>query len=270
MILISYLICPLEGQRELRDNLPYLILITRGNNAIAIIEMTSCWRWMAEMEGENGFMGPIPVKEDFMPGDVTSSECMDELVDFYEYSKGCSKIYRAKPAYYEMGIPGATDKCYMRLRVAEHKKELDKLISMDCAQRKSFVLEGMRLKVYINNIEAQLDDVVIDESGILLDMSCVGEALSSAPLRDVMVEIGFVMPMLKSDCKLLASISEPTYSPIIELSYPEDKYKVTMLPFLNGNTSSKDAMHYDGICEIVVNDDWIMPMSGVAFLISVK
>ena len=151
-----------------------------------------------------------------------------------------------------------------------HKKELDLLINMNCAQRKSFVLEGMRLKVYINNIEAQLDDVVIDESGILLDMSCPEGAVGSAPLRDVTVEIGFIMPMLKSDCKLLASISEPTYSPIIELSYPEDKYKVTMLPFLNGNTSSKDAMHYDGICEIVVNDDWIMPMSGVAFLIGAK
>lgn len=151
-----------------------------------------------------------------------------------------------------------------------HKKELDKLTGMDCEQKKSFVLDGMRLKVFINDEEAHLDDVTINESGILLDMSCVGGSIGSAPLRNITVEIGFIMPMLKSDCKLLASISEPTYSPIIELSYPEDKYKVTMLPFLNGNTSSKDAMHYDGICEIIVNDDWIMPMSGVAFLVSPK
>lgn len=151
-----------------------------------------------------------------------------------------------------------------------HKKELDRMIAMDNTQRKSFVLEGMRLKVFINNIEAKLDDVVIDEAGILLDMSCGGDSSDGELLRDVTVEIGFIMPMLKSNCKILASISEPSYSPIIDLSYPEDKYKVTMLPFLNGNTSSKDAMHYDGLCEIVVNDDWIMPMSGVAFLISEK
>lgn len=79
---------------------------------------------------------PIPVKEDFMPGDVTSSECMDELVDFYEYSKGCSKIYRAKPAYYEMGIPGATDKCYMRLRVAD--------LILEAAQ---YLPEGLSFKI---------------------------------------------------------------------------------------------------------------------------
>lgn len=80
---------------------------------------------------------PIPVKEDFMPGDVISSECMDELVDFYEYSKGCSKIYRAKPAYYEMGIPGATDKCYMRRKVAD--------LILEASQ---YLPEGLSFRIY--------------------------------------------------------------------------------------------------------------------------
>jgi len=80
---------------------------------------------------------PIPVKEDFMPDDVISSESMDELVDFYEYSKGCSKIYRAKPAYYEKGIPGATDKCYMRLGVAN--------LILKAAQ---YLPQGLYFKIY--------------------------------------------------------------------------------------------------------------------------
>jgi hypothetical protein len=150
------------------------------------------------------------------------------------------------------------------------KKELDKLISLDTTQKKAFVLQGMRMKVFINNNEAELENVIIDDTGILLEMNCMDEPDESFFQKEVTIEVGFMMPMLKSNCKIFASISEPTYSPNIELSYPEDKFKVTMLPFLNGNTLSKDAMHYDGICEIAIHDEWIMPMSGVAFLINAK
>lgn len=66
------------------------------------------------------FQLPIPKTDDLLPvGDIPSSDCMDKMVDFYEYSKFCSKIYRAKPAYYEQRLPGATEKCFMRSRVAD-------------------------------------------------------------------------------------------------------------------------------------------------------
>lgn len=83
------------------------------------------------------FQAPIPVKDDFIPGDVISSECMDEMVDFYEYSKGCGKIYRAKPAYHEKGIPGAIDKCYMRMKVAD--------LILEAAR---YLPEGFSFKIY--------------------------------------------------------------------------------------------------------------------------
>lgn len=150
------------------------------------------------------------------------------------------------------------------------KDELEKLMVMDLAQRKAFVTEFMRLKVFINTSEAELYDVLINEAGIIIEMNCKEEFPKDMFQKDVTVEVGFHMPMLKSNCKIFASISEPTYSPSIELTYPEDKVKVVMLPFLNGNTSIKDSMHYDGMCEITVHDDWIMPMSGVAFLIDTK
>lgn len=146
-----------------------------------------------------------------------------------------------------------------------NQAELDMLIAMTPDQKKCFITEFMKLKVFIDNKEAILQNTVIDQKGILLTM-----VYTEQIKKEIMVEVGFQMPMLRTNGKIFASISEPTYSPNIELSYPDDKIKVVMIPFLNGSTSSQDAMHYDGMCEVVVQDEWILPMSGVAFLINCK
>jgi D-alanyl-D-alanine dipeptidase len=62
---------------------------------------------------------PIPKQGGMTLGKIHSSECNDKLVDFYEYSKGCDRIARTKPAYYEKRLPGSIDKCFMRSRVAD-------------------------------------------------------------------------------------------------------------------------------------------------------
>ncbi|MDF2541836.1 MAG: hypothetical protein K0S47_1554 [Herbinix sp.] len=143
--------------------------------------------------------------------------------------------------------------------------ELNQLTQLNDSQKRDFLINDMKLKVYIDNIEAAINFVQIDEKGILLDMLC-----QQTNTSEIMVEVGFQMPQLKTRGKIFASISEPTFSPNIELTYPDDKMKVIMIPFLNGSTSSQDAMHYEGICEILVQDEWIMPMSGVTFIIEMK
>ena len=83
------------------------------------------------------------------------------------------------------------------------------------------------------------------------------------------VEISFAMAQSKGHSEFLVSINEPTYAPIIQLSYPENSMSVKAYSFLNdGDESSVErATHNVGTYEFCIQNKWIYPVGGVVFVI---
>jgi hypothetical protein len=67
-------------------------------------------------------------------------------------------------------------------------------------------------------------------------------------------------------------VSQPTYSPIIRLNYPESKYNVQAFPFFSRvlDASVEQLEHGVGSRYVRINDKWVHPMSGVLFVIDEK
>jgi len=138
-------------------------------------------------------------------------------------------------------------------------EDLNLLLSLSPAEKINFVKNEMLLKLYLNKTEILISDVKIDLNGIEI---CYEEYKMHK--KEIDFEIHFVMPQLKSKNVFLVSLPEPTYRPIVQFIYPPEELKVTAIPFLNGNYNSRDAAHFDGIREVVI-DDWVFPMSGIMF-----
>lgn len=152
------------------------------------------------------------------------------------------------------------------LSVAE--KELNALIALSDEEKLRFVKNEMCISMYIDERVAEIKNVTIDESGIDIEY----ESHHDKGIDSHSIEINFAMPQLKGYGEFLVSITEPTYSPIIQLSYPESTMNVTAFSFLNdGDESSvEQATHNIGNYEFCIRDRWIYPMSGVVFMISDK
>lgn len=143
--------------------------------------------------------------------------------------------------------------------------EIDYLNGLDDDARADFIENEMALAVYINDSKCKATAFNITESGIDVEFH------SSDFISDKanQVEISFNMPQLKGHSEFLVSINEPTYSPIIQLSYPEDIMQVKAFTFINDGEDSlvEKANHYAGGYEFCIQDKWVYPMSGVVFVI---
>ncbi len=83
------------------------------------------------------------------------------------------------------------------------------------------------------------------------------------------VQIYFHMPQ-KWNSEVVVTISDPTYSPEIMVSYEEDNMDVEMYSFFSESRESavENAVDSDnGIYNIAVVDRWIYPMSGMVFTV---
>lgn len=144
-------------------------------------------------------------------------------------------------------------------------EELEILISMSPTDQFQFVSQKMALNVFIDDNKCAIQNVVIDQNGIQTVFASEHDENS----RELNIEIMFNMPQLKRYSELLVSINEPTYSPMIQLSYPESTMNVTMFPFLNDGAEClvQNAMRNAGSCDIYLQDKWVYPMSGVVFIV---
>ena len=144
-------------------------------------------------------------------------------------------------------------------------EELKKLVAMSLAEQFEFVSHKMALNVFINDNKCAIKDVVIDNNGI----QAVFVSEHDESDRDLSIEVVFNMPQLKGYSEFLVSINEPTYSPMIQLSYPESTMSVIMFPFLNDGAEClvQNAMRNAGSCDIYLQDKWLYPMIGVVFIV---
>ena len=141
-----------------------------------------------------------------------------------------------------------------------------KLLSALSEEDKSeFYNSVMRVKLSINGNVLTPDKIVIDESGIF--------AKYTAPevnTNSITVRIRFKLPQGYERSFFFACISEPTYSPYVRVSYDDTAFDVEMIPFLTRSLTAKDTKVFEGVRELSVEKEWIMPVSGAIFLIIKK
>lgn len=160
------------------------------------------------------------------------------------------------------------------------QQEIDKLLEMSKDQWFETVVEEMQLSVYIDNLKAEITDVNFSSAGIdvafhsehinkTLKKFTPGEVGKYDYKTEHSVELSFAMAQVKEHTEFLVSINEPTYAPIIQLSYPETSMKVNAYSFLNdGDESSvESATHNVGTYEFCIQNKWIYPVGGVVFVI---
>lgn len=144
-------------------------------------------------------------------------------------------------------------------------EDLRKLIGLSDAERKSFFVKQMRVRFNLNGTVLDVEELIINESGIFAKYLVTEDAAG----RDVLdVKLAFSIPHRKGASYFFASISDPTYSPYISFTYPEDEVDVEMISFMSRNTTTTDAKIFDGLREISFNNEWALPMSGAVFILT--
>ncbi len=146
--------------------------------------------------------------------------------------------------------------------------ELDALTALSPSDQLEFIMNQMSLNVFIDDVKCKIQNVDITRKGIQVSFLS-GHNETEKTLK---IEVMFNMPQLKGHSEFLVSISEPTYSPMIQLSYPESSMSVTMFPFLNDGAECmvQNAMRNTGSCDIYLQETWVYPMSGVVFIVEDK
>lgn len=146
-----------------------------------------------------------------------------------------------------------------------NEPEIKKLMDFSQEERINFVKDEMQFTLFIDDVLCTIKKVSITNDGIFI--SFISE--HDVSLNSHSIEISFAMPQAKGRSEVLVSIGEPTYSPIIQLSYPETLMTVKAFSFLNEakGASIEQASHNSGNYEFCIQDKWIYPMSGVVFVI---
>ena len=143
-------------------------------------------------------------------------------------------------------------------------EDITLLSELDDADKEKLYLSVMRVKLNINGEVLAPEDIIVDRSGIFAKYKMpsldVNEPLS--------VKIRFKAPQKYANSFFFACISEPTYSPFVRVSYDEEVFNVDMIPFLTRSLTSKDTKIFEGVRELSVENEWIMPVSGAIFLIN--
>ena len=115
-----------------------------------------------------------------------------------------------------------------------------------------------------------IDDIVSNMIGIIPPLLIFDFGLEYITRDNIAVDISFSMPQKRGVNDFMVSISEPTYAPDIELSYPDNEMEVKAFSFLNDceDSSLEKATHNMDSFEFNLQNRWIYPMSGVVFAIN--
>lgn len=127
-------------------------------------------------------------------------------------------------------------------------------------------------QLYIDDEMWQIKDIYVYDNKIDIEFCTPNNEKKDKKAKSNKISLYFHMPQLKKHASFLASISQPTYSPIIRLSYPEENYEVKNFLFFNKTfgPSAEKAEQGIGYRNIQIKDKWVHPMSGVVFLIDHK
>ena len=142
------------------------------------------------------------------------------------------------------------------------REDMRRIAALSDEDIRDFYLSDMKVKISINGRSLTPAEIKVSEGGIFARYE-----LESRIEREVTVKIRFRIPQKKTNGYFFASINEPAYSPFISFSYPEDEMDVTMIPFLSRAITAKDTKIFDGVRELSIEKEWVLPVSGAIFII---
>jgi hypothetical protein len=145
------------------------------------------------------------------------------------------------------------------------KEDLDKICSLPDQELLEFFSTFIKLKIKIDNIPAEIINIKADHTGIKILFHSKHEFNKDSHS----VRVVFHMAQLW-DSEFQVALSDPTYSPKVQLSYQPDRMSVEMYSFFSDSIESSvgNALEKDnGMYSVVVEDKWIYPMSGMVFSI---
>ncbi len=145
--------------------------------------------------------------------------------------------------------------------------DMNTIINLGDAEQKLFFAKHMRVRFNLNGKVLEPVDLIINKTGIFAKYVLASEdAHSNSTVLDV--KIAFTIPHRKIASYFFASISDPTYSPHISFSYPEDEVNVEMISFMNRNITTANTKIFEGLREISLDEEWVIPMSGAVFIMT--
>lgn len=143
------------------------------------------------------------------------------------------------------------------------QEDLEKILNLSREELINFVKTFIKLKIKIDNEPAEITNVVANGTCIKI----LFHSGHSAKKDGHSVRILFHIVQLW-DSEFQVALSDPTYSPKIQLSYQPDKMDVDMYSFFSDSieTSVGNAFEKDhGMYNVIVTNKWIYPMSGMVF-----
>jgi hypothetical protein len=187
-----------------------------------------------------------------------------ELVEFH---REMIRIHRRNPVlkYGSTKILKAEDEMLAFARF-DDKVQMLTVINMSEEEQKSFYTKQMRVRFNLNGKILEPKELIFNKTGIFAKYESNDDTNENSIVLDV--KIAFTIPQRKTFSYFFVSLSDPTYSPHIVFSYPEDEINVEMISFMNRNITTTNAKVFDGLREITMEDEWILPMSGVVFIIT--
>ncbi len=162
------------------------------------------------------------------------------------------------------------DDCIFRETLDIDPEDIDVLTELSSsknAEFKKLFTEMFKPDLRIDDHEGKLLSVTADGKGIVASFEIEYDINS----KDHNVRIGFHMPK-RWNSQLEVAIVDPTKDPKISLNYANDM-QVEMFTFLDsGDNISYDNAHFEnyGSFNIILNDTWVYPRSGVIFSIEKK
>ncbi len=147
--------------------------------------------------------------------------------------------------------------------------DMEQIVRLCEADQKLFYTKQMRVRFNLNGKVLEPVELTVNKAGIFAKYVTPAEN-GYHGLTVLDVKIAFAIPHRKIASYFFASISDPTYSPHISFSYPEDEVSVEMISFMNRNVTTSNAKIFDGLREIFLEEEWVLPMSGVVFIMTPK
>lgn len=147
------------------------------------------------------------------------------------------------------------------------EEDMNTIINLHEEEQKIFFTKHMRVRFNLNGKVMEPVNLTFSKAGIFAKYVIKEEeSYNNSNVLDV--KIAFTIPHRKTASYFFASISDPTYSPHISFSYPEDEVNVEMIAFMNRNITTTNAKIFEGLREVFLDEEWVLPMSGIVFIMT--
>jgi len=138
-----------------------------------------------------------------------------------------------------------------------------RLLSLSEEERLDFIRECLQLTLFLNKQPTDITGVSFGEFGISVELS----PKSPIVARELEIDLGVRIPLLRSRSEFLVSLTEPTLSPEITLTYDAGVSNVTAYPFLSDDAAMVMRAGAMPGRYFTNPQGWVYPVKGILFIV---